>query len=352
MINRIDLKNFGPLSNFHWRNLGPINLIVGGNGAGKTFLLKAIYCTMRTLEQYKRGNDQRTAAEILREKLYWTFQPDKIGDLVTKGADGALSSTVQFDRRDFTYSFGKNTTIRILSLETHVSPRTSNSIFLPTKEVLSLHQIILKSREQDKVFGFDDTYLDLARALRQGESGPAAFFQPQDNHLDFVGEPDLDYTEFAESLQSLEGMLGGRVESSDRWQFKTGNQKFPIGVTSEGIKKIAILDTLLGNGYLDTNSIVLIDEPESALHPVAISDLLDIVAVLAELGIQFFLASDSYFVLKKLYLIAQKKSLSIPVISGHDDQWIPENLKDGMPENSIIDESIRLYMEEVDLVLK
>ena len=285
MINRIDLKNFGPLSNFHWRNLGPINLIVGGTGAGKTFLLKAIYCTMRTLEQYKRGDDQRPAAEILREKLYWTFQPDKIGDLVTKGAGDALSSMMLFDQQDFIYSFGKKTSKRIASLETHVSPRTSNSIFLPAKEVLSLHQIILKSREQDRTFGFDDTYLDLARALRQGESGPAAFIQPHENRLDFVGEPDWDYTEFSKSRESLEGMLGGRVEydeTSGRWQFKTGNQKFPIGVTSEGIKKIAILDTLLGNRYLDTNSIVLIDEPESALHPVAISDLLDIVAVLAE----------------------------------------------------------------------
>ena len=337
MINRINLKNFGPLSKFDWRNLGRINLIVGGNGAGKTFILKAVYCSMRTLEEYKRGDDRRTAAEILREKLNWTFQAEKIGDLVTKGADGALSSTVQFDQKDFIYSFGKDTTKRIASLENHVQPRTSNSIYLPAKEVLSLHQIILKSREQDKAFGFDDTYLDLARALRQSTS------------------KGRNYAEFAQSRQRLVDIVGGRVEyneTSGRWQFKKGKQKFPIGVTSEGIKKIAILDTLLGNRYLDTSSIVLIDEPESALHPVAVSQLLEIVAVLAKRGIQFFLASHSYFIVKKLYLIAQEKSLPIPVISAHGDQWIAQNLKDGMPDNSIIDESIRLYREEVDLALK
>jgi len=292
---------------------------------------------MRTLEEYKRGDDQRTAAEILAEKLYWTFQPDKIGDLVTKGADGALSCSVQFDNRNFIYSFGKDTTKQISSLENHVQPRANNSIFLPAKEVLSLHQIILKSREQDKAFGFDDTYLDLARALRQSPK---------------MGK---NYAEFAKSRQSLEDILGGRVEydeTSGRWQFKKGNQKFPIGVTAEGIKKIAILDTLLGNRYLDTSSIVFIDEPESALHPVAVSKLLDIVAVLAERGIQFFLASHSYFVVKKLFLIAQEQNLSIPVISAHDSQWTTANLKDGMPENTIIDESIRLYKEEVGLALK
>jgi energy-coupling factor transporter ATP-binding protein EcfA2 len=337
MLNRIELKNFGPLAKLDWRNLGPINLIVGGNGTGKTFLLKAFYSAMRTLEEYNRGDDQRTAAEILAEKLYWTFQPDKIGDLVTKGAEGALSCTVQFDQRNFVYSFGKDTTKQISSLENHVPPRASNSIFLPAKEVLSLHQIILKSREQDKAFGFDDTYLDLARALRQ---------------FPRMGK---NYAEFALSRQSLEDILGGRVEydeTSGRWQFKKGNQKFPIGVTAEGIKKIAILDTLLGNRYLDTNSIVFIDEPESALHPKALSQLLDIVALLAERGIQFFLASHSYFVVKKLFLIAQEKSISIPVISAHNSQWTPANLKDGMPENTIIDESIRLYKEEVGLALK
>lgn len=103
--------------------------------------------------------------------------------------------------------------------------------------------------------------------------------------------------------------------------------------------------------YLDTSSIVFIDEPESALHPVAVSKLLDIVAVLAGHGIQFFLASHSYFVVKKLFLIAQVQNLSIPVISAHDSQWKAANLKDGMPENTIIDESIRLYREEVGLVL-
>lgn len=337
MLNRIGLKNFGPLPQLDWRDLSSINLVIGCNGAGKTFLLKALYSAMRTLEEYKRGDDQRTAAEILAEKLYWTFQPDKIGDLVTKGADGALSCSIQFDERDFVYSFGKDTTKQISSLENHVPPRASNSVFLPAKEILSLHQIILKSREQDKVFGFDDTYLDLARALRQSP------------------KKGKNYQEFAESRKNLENFLGGRIEYdevSGRWIFKKGNQKFSIGVTAEGIKKIAILDTLLCNRYLDLDSIVFIDEPESALHPTAISSLLDIVKVLSERGMQFFLASHSYFVVKKLYLIAQAQKISIPVISLNDKQPTFANLKDGMPENSIIDESVRLYKEEVRLVLK
>lgn len=292
MIDKVIINNFGPLVNLDWHDLGPINLIIGENGSGKTFLLKVLYSAIRTIEEYKRGDDQREINEILFEKLYWTFQPDKIGDLVTKREGAPLSCAVEFDGCRFSYNFGKDTVKKISSLKSNANPRASNSIFFPAKEIMSLQNIILKSREQDKVFGFDDTYLDLARAMRQPP------------------KKGRKYLEFSESRKSLEKLLGGKIQYDEtlcRWQFKKGTQKFSIGVTAEGIKKIAILDTLLGNRYLDTKSIVFIDEPESALHPVAISQLLDIIASLSNRGIQFFLASHSYFVIKKLFLIAQEK---------------------------------------------
>jgi len=338
MINQIKLDNFGPLVDICWKDLSPINLIIGDNGSGKTFLLKAIYSSLRTLEEYKRGNDQRAITEILADKLYWTFQVEKIGDLITKGGtDKPLSCTLTINDRDFYYSFGRDTVKQISTLENQVPPRSSNSVFLPAKEVLSLHSIILKSREQDKMFGFDDTYFDLAKALRIPTS------------------KGRNYEEFGKSRKKLADILGGVIEydeATGHWLFIKGRYKFPIGVTAEGIKKIAILDTLLGNRYLDTESVVLIDEVESALHPTAISQLLDIVVMLAERGIQFFMASHSYFVVKKLYLIAQERNMSIPMISISGGTWVCDDLKNGMPDNPIIAESIHIYQQEMELALK
>lgn len=337
MLNRIDLRNFGPIRNLQWEDLGPINLVIAKNGSGKSFLLKALYIAMRTLETYKRGNDPRTAADILAEKLYWTFQTEKIGDLVRNGANESLSCAISLDNREFRFAFDRASTDQISTLENHVPPRSSNSLFLPAKEVLSLHQIILKSRDQDRLFGFDDTYLDLARALNQPPTR------------------GKNFSIFANSRVLLEKMIGGRVEynpGAKLWQFIQGNQRFDMGVTAEGVKKIAILDILLGNRYLDSASVVFIDEPEAALHPKAISDLLDIVVVLAKGGVQFFLATHSYFVVNKLHLIAREQDLSIPVITTEGDEWHTTDMRDSYPNNSIIDESIRLYKEEVELVLR
>lgn len=339
MIDKVVIKNFGLLTDIKWKSLGKINLIIGENSSGKSFLLKALYSTMRTIEEYKRGDDRRSESEILSEKLYWTFQTEKIGDLVSKSSTDSLSCEITHNNKEFQYKFGKDTTKNIQSLTNRTLPRDSNSIYLPSKEVLSIYHLILESREKDKLFGFDDTYFDLVRALALPRRG------------------GKNYPEFAGSRKALEDILGGKVEFDDkaqRWQFKKGNQKFAIGVTAEGIKKIAILDTLLANRYLDTESIIFIDEPESALHPAAISKLLDIIEVLAERGIQFFLASHSYFVIKKLYLIARKNNLSIPIISlnnNHNGEAEYDDLLRGMPDNSIINESIELYKEEISGVL-
>jgi AAA15 family ATPase/GTPase len=339
MLNTIKLNNFGPLAELTWRDLGRINLVIGENSTGKTFLLKAVYSAMRTMEDYKRGDDRRTAAEILSENLYWTFQPEKIGDLVTRDADSELSCSVQFDKHYFTYKFSKDTSRQIVSLDNTVSPRSSNSIFLPAKEILSIDHIILKSREQDKTFGFDNTYLDLARAIRP-LAEPEAWWTPEHSDL---------------SRRTLNEILGGSIvyeRKSGRRHFRQGKQKFSIGMTAEGVKKIGILAVLLADGYLDGNSVVFMDEPEAALHPGAISKLLDIVKLLADDGLQFFLASHSYFVIKKLFLLAQEHGMSIPVLSAQGGRWIQNNLLDGMPDNSIVDESIRLYKEEVESALQ
>ena len=195
--------------------------------------------------------------------------------------------------------------------------------------------VILKSREIDADFGFDDTYYDLAKSLR---------IKPTKGR---------NYPEFSESRAILENTLGGSLiyeELSKEWFFKQGNKLYPVSITSEGIKKMSILDTLLGNHFIKKGSVIFIDEPEAALHPSLISTFMDIIQLLTHAGLQFFISSHSYFVIKKLYLLAHQREMSIPVISFESDGNIKySNLKEEMPDNAIIDESIRLYREEIEL---
>ena len=75
---------------------------------------------------------------------------------------------------------------------------------------------------------------------------------------------------------------------------------------------------------------------------------MDIIYSLSEIGIQFFIATHSYFVIKKMYLLAHQHNVSIPMFSMEDNsEWKQYDLKEEMPDNPIIEESVRLYQEEV-----
>lgn len=338
-ITGIELNNFGLLSNFSCKELGDVNLIIGENSTGKTFLLKALYSTIRAMEEYHRGEDIRPVADILADKLRWTFQVDKLGDIVTRGAGGFLKCKVSMDTEIFEYQFSKDAASKIINVNGLDENRSENSIFLPAKEVLSLFSIILKSRDIDKSFGFDDTYYDLAKAIR------------------IAPTRGKNYTAFAESRKIVSNVIDGSIEYSEqsgKWTYKNKRgQKFSIGATSEGIKKVSIMDRLLANGYLGHGSIVFIDEVESALHPDAVCEFLDMIALLADrMDMQFFIASHSYFAIKKLALLALKEKGKYKCISlGKNGEYKISDLNDGMPANSIIDESIKLYEQEVMAVL-
>jgi AAA15 family ATPase/GTPase len=138
-IKSFKLENFGPLSAIQANRLGNLNLIIGENSTGKTFLLKALYAMQRAQEETGRGDDRRTFDEVLSDKLYWVFQPDRLGDLVSRGAGNRLKANFETENNcAMVFSFGQDTTKNLTIEHNNLPLRQANSIFLPPKEVLSL----------------------------------------------------------------------------------------------------------------------------------------------------------------------------------------------------------------------
>lgn len=82
-----------------------------------------------------------------------------------------------------------------------------------------------------------------------------------------------------------------------------------------------------------------------ALPPDIIAEELNYII---ESGKPYILTTNSYYVIKKLYLLAQKNNVSVPGIVVYGDKF---DLKDGMPDNIIIDEAIKLHKEEIEVSL-
>lgn len=330
MLKNISIQNFGPLQDVKWPTpSSQLNVILGKNSSGKTFLLKVLYAAVRSLEEHRRGNDNRSFKQVLDDKLFWTFQSEKLGDLVRKGQKEKLRFSAQVDEQKIQFDFTASAEKGVGSYSENPQARDAVSLFLPAKEVLSLFHVIKKSRGLDHEFGFDDTYYDLVKALEKAPTQGR------------VGDS------FSTARRTIEDLLSGRLEYTDnKWTFRVANQIYPIQLTAEGLKRISIIDRLIVNRTLSPSSILFFDEPDAMLHPTAIVSIMDALGSMAMAGMQIFVATHSIFVLKKLFIMAKSKAVAVNVLSLEDGTSTSSDLAKGIPDTAIIKTSVDLFLEE------
>lgn len=335
MINSFEVTNFGPIDSIASSELGNINLIVEESNTGKTLLLKALYAGVA----YLAGLDIKQYPNAFTGDLCNIFSVDDVGKLVNNASQHDAFVRITQKQEELSYSFSKKqgrTPVSNLVSTIQTNPRV---IFIPADvNVFSVYNTFFWTPEDCSL---DGTVQDLACALEK-------YF------------PDREHDLLAEGKSLLRNLLGGSMKPwcGNNWCFEQDNQRIPLSLVSSSILKLSTLDVLLRNNYLTPESIVFIDDVEAHLHPVTLSKFLDVVVALSKAGIQFFLGSRSYQVMKVLELAARKdESLKVNIFYKYTDdeedttKWIDRDLKHGAPACSIIDELIRLYEEEVKLCL-
>jgi len=342
MIKSMKIKNFMGFRSFEVDNFTPINIFIGPNDSGKTAAIKLIYGISKTLEDYifRQNPHNLLFKKLLSEKLVNTFQPRKygLGELVSKGSNEKLSVDVMFEgdsNQQIQFSFGDTTTNSIVDCTENNNidsfSDSFNALFIPAKEVLTAFEAIAITREQFNMVGFDDSYYDLILDLRV----PAQ-----------QGKVNNDLMSVNKSLESLfEGVISQGTKENP-FIFKKGKMEFSMPLTAEGIKKIGILTTLR------KNTVLFMDEPETALHPKAIRFLAEMIWSMSNAGVQIFITTHNYFLIKQLSIIAKKENKDINCFSlskenGQPVQYQLENMKNGLPDNQIIREALDMFNEEI-----
>ena len=345
MYSSVTLKNVGGFKHFQWQEHANINILIGKNDTGKTHLLKTLYSFAKSSEEFIKQSSQPHAAQetfstILANKLLWTFQPEGNGlsEIVTKG-QAKLKVEVRLCQENYHFSFGRDTTRKITDCSSNiVCPESLQTFFIPPKELLTAFDAIGAVREQLQIFGFDDTYYDLIKALRLPTT---------------KGNIQRDMKEVLDSLEEL--FTGEIVREENRFIFKRGREKFGMSQVAEGIKKIGILTTLIRNRTLQKGTILFMDEPETNLHPEAIIALVKMLFILSKAGIQIYIATHSYFIIKQFELLAREHNQNIQlcslVKSNGNITGEFRDLQEGLLDNPIIDASIQLYEDDVRLGL-
>ncbi|MBN2756010.1 MAG: ATP-binding protein [Bacteroidales bacterium] len=110
----------------------------------------------------------------------------------------------------------------------------------------------------------------------------------------------------------LTKIIGGGFEyDSERKEifYNDGSHRVDLKNVASGAKVLGTLELLIKNGCIDTNSMIIIDEPENSLHPMwQVKFAKVIVELVAKTSIKVFINSHSPFFIDALNQISSKYS--------------------------------------------
>jgi energy-coupling factor transporter ATP-binding protein EcfA2 len=337
-ITNLKLKNFTAFESLELAPSPGINVLIGVNGAGKTHILKVLYAACAITEG--EGRDLPFSV-----KLRNVFSPYKgaIGRLVRRrqGSSEARIEVIRSNGARLYVAFSNHAKgvehVR-LSGRLAWSSKPLSSAFIPVKEMLALAPgFIAVSAKRE--WSIEEIYVDIIKkAYLPLLTGPAAHDRKA-------------------LLGALENAIEGKVILKGETFFlknKQGELEFPL--LAEGMRKLALIWLLIQNGSLTKGSILFWDEPEANLNPSLMEQVVKVIFKLQELGVQVFLTTHNYVLLKQFDLQASKKSaiqyisLFREPVAGRPTGPVVAKVSDtysGIDPNDISGTLDRLYDEEV-----
>jgi len=257
-----------------------LNVFIGANGTGKTHLMKVAYAAC----------DVSKTGRNFAEKLSGVFLPSArmLGRLI-KRCQTSAKGWVEVYREDgkLRASFSNHTMSAEKATVTGATEwgrMPMESAYIPVKEMLS-NAPGFRSLYAQREIHFEEIYADiLDRAYRPSPRGP------------------MDKARKS-LIATLQKAMDGRVVIEGE-EFFLNNQQGNLEFTllAEGMRKLGLLWTLIQNGTLTNGSVLFWDEPETNLNPRMYGTLMDILLELQRSGVQVFLATHDYVILKELDL--------------------------------------------------
>ena len=285
-ITRVKLENFTVFESLDLEPSPGINVLVGANGTGKTHLMKVCYAAC----------DVSKTRESLSGKLVKVFLPsghpsERLRRLVNRGSESKTAEITVFRANsELEVSISSSISDPLYPYTASTVDWSSspiNSVYIPVKEMLS-NAPGFRSLYTAREIHFEEVYADiLDKAYLPPLRGPIAGHR---KHL----------------LDSLEDAIGGKITVRNE-EFFLSNEQGDLEFTllADGMRKLGLLWLLIQNGTLKEGTVLFWDEPETNLNPKLYGVVVDVLLELQRLGVQVFLATHDYVILRELDLQAR-----------------------------------------------
>lgn len=280
-VTRIRLEQFTAFDALDLHPSPGVNVLVGANGTGKTHIMKVAYAACDATKDHVH----------FAEKLARVFMPAEgsIGRLVKRRRGGASAvAEVQRGSSSIRASFSN---LMKAPMSAAISQKKwkdvqLKSVYIPVKEMLA-NAPGFRSLYAERNVHFEEIYRDVL---------DWAYFPPQ------LGVPDAPRRKLQEKLRKV---LEDRVRTkNEEFYLKSQQGHLEFSLLAEGLRKLGLLWLLIQNGILLQGSVLFWDEPETNLNPRLFGPLMGILLELQRMGVQIFIATHDYVILKQLDLQA------------------------------------------------
>lgn len=300
-LNRIKLENFTAFAHLDQVLSPGVNVIIGANGTGKTHLLKVLYAAaaITTGEDREKGFARKLLGvfnpyQMRMTRLIRRQQGLPAAEIVISREDGANLKAVINNQRANVKDVG-------VTGETRWKSTELESAYIPVKEMLAHAPGFLATTAKREI-AFEEVYVDIIKK---------AFLPP------LKGSPD---TKRRRLLDTLQKAIEGKVVTKGEYFFLKNSQgELEFTLLAEGMRKLALIWILIQNGTLLSGSVLFWDEPEANLNPALMGQVVEIILELQRLGVQVFLTTHNYVLLKEFDL-RQQKNDAIRYISLYRDE--------------------------------
>ena len=287
-ITRVKLENFTVFESLDLEPSPGINVLVGANGTGKTHLMKVCYAALASRD----SSLESLLGESFYMKLIGAFLPSGHShDRLIRRRNETASLNVFCDSEFVTLDLPQDSTDPVMphsksSFEWEDSPL--DLVYIPAKDMLA-NAPGFRSLYAAREVHFEETYLDILDKAYLPALRKADEFVP------------------AHVLERLETELGGKVTIHGEEFFLSSEQgEIEFTLLAEGLRKLGLLWLLIRNGSLRPGAVLFWDEPETNLNPKLYGVVIEVLLELQRVGVQVFLATHDYVILRELDLQAKE----------------------------------------------
>ncbi len=336
VITKISLRQFTAFERLELVPSPGINVLIGTNATGKTHLMKVAYAACAVVKEDGTG---------FGEKLVRVFLPSqrKLGRLARR-VQGVSRASVSIHRgeRRLTLSFAANQ-----NDPRHAETKGEREwvraplecTYIPVKEMLANAPGFL-SLYKNRETHFEEVYADLLhRAYLPLLKGPMEETRKRISNI-------------------LRQAIGGKVRTrGEEFFLESSKGSIEFTLLAEGYRKLALLWLLTQNGVLlsDKPTVLFWDEPEANLNPGLVGDVVDFLLELQRCGVQVFVATHDYVVLKEFDLRKTGKDQVVYHALYREKNGGPVNMETctelaDVHRNAILETFSRLYERQMDRV--